>query len=90
MACLLGGYVIADGIVFLIVRKTTLDYWRRKEPNQPALYSYVPLANIPMALYFKWKKGRFTGEARIETERTALVYTRHAAGVGEEWVKETE
>ena len=65
IAYLLGGYVIADGIVFLIVRKITLDYWRRKEPDQPALYSYVPLANIPMALYFKWTKGLFTGESFI-------------------------
>ena len=62
LSCILTAYCIVDSLVYLYMRKATLDYWYRKEPNQPSFYSYLPLVNLPMAVYFKLKYGDFQGK----------------------------
>jgi hypothetical protein len=51
-------YVTVDSLVYLRMRKVTLDYWHKKEPNQPSLYTYVPLVNLPMAILAKIKSNK--------------------------------
>lgn len=58
------GYVALDSFVYIIMREKTLAYWRKKEPNQICLYSYLPLVNIPLAIYNKIKYGAFIRYAK--------------------------
>ena len=61
LSYIFGAYIIGDIIVYFVMRKLTLDYWYRKEPDQICLYDFWPLLNIPMAIYCKLKYGNFQG-----------------------------
>lgn len=58
---LMCSYFVVDIIIFGIVRNATLAYWERKEPETIHFYTFCPLINIPMAIYFQLKDGDFTG-----------------------------
>lgn len=60
-------YILVDMLIFLIHKIAAENYWKEKGEN--AIYSYLPLTNIPMALYCYLKFGNLLATWKlIETE----------------------
>lgn len=53
------GYVLADLIVFNIAKHKVLTGASQHLITHAYLYSYVPLLNIPQAVWLKWKFGKW-------------------------------
>jgi len=83
-------YARVGGHVLQETARYWLDKINRQLPPGQRIWFHLGRHAIGTRMARKRKSAIQIAEVLDVTERTALVYTRHAAGVGEEWVKETE
>ena len=44
-------YFLVDGGTYFVMREAALRYWNTEKPEILDIYTYLPLTNIPQAIY---------------------------------------